>query len=301
MQGCGGWKFAESDRPTEVKLSGVRMSDIFLSYANEDREYARQLAESLAARRWSVWWDRKLPPGETWAEFIQRKLAEAECVLVLWSSSSIESDWVKKEARFALHRNILIPVLIEPVEPPFEFEHIQAADLINRRDDKQNEGFEELISAIGARTRLSVHRDGLSNPLPPRKTRPRQTLTPAKSARIRGLVVGATVGLLCALLGMGVIANFRGDDLLIAGVPTALAAGVVGLICADRRNRIRGALVGGAIGAVLGPVALFLQDVVSGVSSPGLPRGDELPGSALYGMVIGAFIGALYGRHRERR
>ena len=41
------------------------MSDIFLSYASDDRSRARSLAEALEAQGWSVWWDRIIPAGRT--------------------------------------------------------------------------------------------------------------------------------------------------------------------------------------------------------------------------------------------
>ena len=37
------------------------MSDIFLSYASEDRERVRPLAEALSRQGWAVWWDRIIP------------------------------------------------------------------------------------------------------------------------------------------------------------------------------------------------------------------------------------------------
>ena len=41
------------------------MSDIFLSYASEDRERVRPVAEALGRQGWEVWWDRDIPPGQT--------------------------------------------------------------------------------------------------------------------------------------------------------------------------------------------------------------------------------------------
>ena len=35
------------------------MADIFISYASEDRNKAEELAETLRARGWSVWWDER--------------------------------------------------------------------------------------------------------------------------------------------------------------------------------------------------------------------------------------------------
>jgi hypothetical protein len=48
--------------------------DIFISYAHEDREKAKTLANVLAARGWKVWWDRKIAPGEAFDVVIERQL-----------------------------------------------------------------------------------------------------------------------------------------------------------------------------------------------------------------------------------
>lgn len=39
------------------------MSDIFISYAREDRAKVKPLAEALARRGWKVWWDPTIPTG----------------------------------------------------------------------------------------------------------------------------------------------------------------------------------------------------------------------------------------------
>jgi TIR domain len=41
------------------------MADIFLSYANEDRESARAVAGLLESAGCTVWWDRRIPAGRT--------------------------------------------------------------------------------------------------------------------------------------------------------------------------------------------------------------------------------------------
>jgi hypothetical protein len=59
------------------------MSDIFISYANADQSNARQLAEILQAYGWTVWWDRKIPPGSTFNKVIGDAIRDAKCVIVL--------------------------------------------------------------------------------------------------------------------------------------------------------------------------------------------------------------------------
>jgi TIR domain/Bacterial Ig-like domain (group 2) len=106
------------------------MTDIFLSYANEDRDAAARLAAHLESIGWRVWWDRRIPAGRTWRAVLETALAEMRCMIVLWSKHSVESPWVAEEAEEARRLGkTLVPVLIERVEPPIGFRAIQAADL----------------------------------------------------------------------------------------------------------------------------------------------------------------------------
>ena len=89
------------------------MSDIFISYASEDRPRVRTLADALSAHGWSVWWDRQIPAGRTFDQVIAEALASARCVVVLWSRQSIQPHWVREEAEEGRKRGILIPVLLD--------------------------------------------------------------------------------------------------------------------------------------------------------------------------------------------
>ena len=57
------------------------MSDIFISYTSSDREKAKILAEVLEEQGWSVWWDRKIPPGRSFDEVITEALDAADASL----------------------------------------------------------------------------------------------------------------------------------------------------------------------------------------------------------------------------
>jgi hypothetical protein len=108
------------------------MADIFISYANENRETAARLAELLESCGWSVWWDRRIPAGRTWRSVLQDALKDMRCMIALWSRDSVESPWVAEEAEEARKLGkALVPVLIQRVEPPIGFRAIQAADLVN--------------------------------------------------------------------------------------------------------------------------------------------------------------------------
>ena len=154
---------ADCDRPGARKLvakvknraeSAVRPSPfrpsggIFISYASEDRASAESLAGALTQRGWSVWWDRSIPPGKVFADVIEAALADAKCVIVLWSKNSVTSGWVKAEAADALERQILIPALIEEVRIPLEFRRLQAARLLDWSGSTSHSGFESLVGSI---------------------------------------------------------------------------------------------------------------------------------------------------------
>jgi hypothetical protein len=126
------------------------MSDIFLSYAREDQPWAEMLAQTLEGRGWSTFWDRTIPIGKTWRETIGSELDSARCVIVLWSKTSIESGWVQEEADDAKRRGVLVPILINNVQPPIGFRSIQAAHLENWDGKEPTQAFRRLIADIAA-------------------------------------------------------------------------------------------------------------------------------------------------------
>ncbi len=131
------------------------MADVFISYANEDRERVRKLASSLESRGWSVWWDRKIIAGQTFDQVIEHEIETAKSVVVLWSDHSITSEWVKNEATVASERGVLVPALIDRVKPPLEFRRKQTADLVGWEGDPLREGFQALCDGVAATTKIS--------------------------------------------------------------------------------------------------------------------------------------------------
>jgi hypothetical protein len=125
------------------------MNDIFLSYDRSDRAIAQRFADALEARGWSVWWDREIPLGGDFGTVIEQMLESARCVIVLWSSSSVLSRWVKTEAAAAADKDLLAPVFIEQhVLLPLEFRRIQAAELWDWNGDANHPEFRRLLDAV---------------------------------------------------------------------------------------------------------------------------------------------------------
>jgi hypothetical protein len=126
------------------------MTDVFISYATEDRERVRKIASALQACGWSVWWDRNIKAGQAFDQVIEHELETAKSVVVLWSKDSISSEWVKNEAATAAERGVLVPALIDNVKLPLEFRRRQTADLIGWDGDTSYPGFQALSEGIAA-------------------------------------------------------------------------------------------------------------------------------------------------------
>jgi hypothetical protein len=127
------------------------MADVFISYARKDRDAARALASAFESRGWSVWWDRDIIAGETFDQAIERELGAARAVVVLWSSQSVGSEWVKNEVAFAVERGALVPAVIDDAKPPLEFRRRQTADLTGWRGEGGHEGFDALLEGVAAK------------------------------------------------------------------------------------------------------------------------------------------------------
>ncbi|MFL5386515.1 MAG: TIR domain-containing protein [Longimicrobiaceae bacterium] len=121
---------------------------IFISYAREDRGHADAIASALRRHGWSVWWDPKIRLGTSYQTEIEAALDAALCVVVLWSTHAKASQWVKEEAQSGVDRAILIPVLIENVQPPLGFRSLQAAELSDWNGDENHREFQKLVEHI---------------------------------------------------------------------------------------------------------------------------------------------------------
>jgi uncharacterized membrane protein YhaH (DUF805 family) len=143
------------------------MSDVFISYAREDNAQAERIARGLEAQGLSVFWDNEIPPGQTWADYIEDKLNKCSVAIVLWSEHSTKSQWVREEARMG--RSKLIPAKLDASEAPFGFGDVQAADLSHWGGDYNHPEWGRFSGAVVTKVR------GGEAPLPPSTEPPPQT------------------------------------------------------------------------------------------------------------------------------
>ena len=127
------------------------MSEIFISYANEDMDFARRLAGAFEGEGWSVWWDKQIPPGMDYAHVIEAAVEQARCVVVLWSRHSIGSRWVQTEAAVGADREIVATVIVDDIsadQVPFEFRRLQAVNLGDWQPGAAHAGYGALANRV---------------------------------------------------------------------------------------------------------------------------------------------------------
>ena len=127
------------------------MADIFISYSRQDKARVAPLVAALEAEGWSVWWDPEIAPGEEFDGLISRELDAARSLVVVWTAQSVDSRWVRGEARDAADRGVLVPVRLDNARLPIDFRALHTTDLDGWGDDPQHPTFQGLRKALEAK------------------------------------------------------------------------------------------------------------------------------------------------------
>lgn len=104
-------------------------ADLFISYSQKDLAAIKSLTAVLQQCGWSVWFDQELKAGATYDRVIEQALSNARAVIVAWSKNSVNSDWVRAEAAFALESAKLFPVRLDDTPLPLRFIHVHTLNL----------------------------------------------------------------------------------------------------------------------------------------------------------------------------
>ena len=123
--------------------------DIFLSYASEERQRIVPLVRALERTGWSVFWDVEgIRGGNDWRNVLQEEATSSRSVLVVWSEASVDSPFVRDEAEEGRKRNVLVPVLIDVVQPPLGFRGTQYRDLTGWDGKTTSLAFQDLVKDL---------------------------------------------------------------------------------------------------------------------------------------------------------
>jgi hypothetical protein len=100
----------------------------FLSYASEDRVEVLKAAQLISALRMRYFQDvLSESPGDQWRERMFSEIDKCDVFLLFWSKHAQRSEWVLREAQYALKRSKsvstdqpieIVPVLLEGPPPP---------------------------------------------------------------------------------------------------------------------------------------------------------------------------------------
>ncbi|MCT2401453.1 toll/interleukin-1 receptor domain-containing protein [Novosphingobium mangrovi (ex Huang et al. 2023)] len=128
------------------------MADIFISYSRSDRERCSAIRKALEDLKVSVWSDTGIGAGSSFDREIEREIEACTALLVLWSGQSVDSDWVRNEARTGKERSGLVAVQLEPCQLPLEFRSVQAEVLPDGAQGTAHATWLGILSRIGELT-----------------------------------------------------------------------------------------------------------------------------------------------------
>lgn len=117
-----------------------RYRSAFLSYASADRDAVIRGAQVLRSVGIAFFGDVvDLDPGERWEQRLYAEIERNDLFLLFWSRAAHDSEWVRKEARWALEhhsdeldRPRIKPIILErpPSEPWPELAHLHFNDAL---------------------------------------------------------------------------------------------------------------------------------------------------------------------------
>jgi len=123
------------------------MSGVFLSYSRTDRVLAEQVVRALRSIGVDVWWDQDMP-GVDWQHELERQVTELSALVVIWSPASINSEYVRDEARLALSRHKLVNALSGVQAPPFPFDRINGLPIDDWNGRDSHGGWSRLVATL---------------------------------------------------------------------------------------------------------------------------------------------------------
>jgi hypothetical protein len=130
----------EPHLPEPLGVEAKRYQKAFVSYASEDRLKVLARVQMLNAVGIPYFQDvLDLDPGVRWERELYRHIDDCDLFLLFWSKAASESEWVLREARYALERKggdelkppEIRPVILEGppiVPPPKELAHLHFSD-----------------------------------------------------------------------------------------------------------------------------------------------------------------------------
>ncbi len=128
--------------------------DIFISHSSRSRGEARELAQGLTARGFSVWTDADILPGADIRAVIDEAIGRSKAILLVIDPEQRSSPWMEREWISAINHawageKLVIPVLLSDAQPPAALQTLHALRLADTPPDS---AVEILTRAIRSNT-----------------------------------------------------------------------------------------------------------------------------------------------------
>lgn len=156
---------------------------LFVSYSRSDLDRARPVIALLEQAGFDPWWDGRLEGGENYLQTTEHALETADCVVVLWSATSVASHWVRDEAQRGRERGCLVPLTIDGTIAPLGFRQFQLLDISGWDGSPQSAEAARILIAVRAKTGGKAENDLPAPAASPMPSTPAHTPGPAISRR----------------------------------------------------------------------------------------------------------------------
>lgn len=145
------------DRPEQQAQAGapgeLATDATFVSYARANQTTVLPVIEAAKQSGHRFWVDQQggIGAGDGWAGEIVRAIRDAAGVVVMCSKAAFESDHVKREIYLAdRYKKRLVPVFIEPAEPPEDFEYFFAGvQVLKLHETPESERSQAFLRVLG--------------------------------------------------------------------------------------------------------------------------------------------------------
>jgi hypothetical protein len=136
--------------------------ELFITYAHEDIEKVRKVAELLTTGGHTVWFDNQLLPGQDWKEQLNNAIARCDAYVYALTKGAVTSEWCEWEFATAVRLGkAVLPILLEAgVAIPQQLQKLQYADF---QHEATALATAKVFAALGAMQKIPVSQ---SPPLP---------------------------------------------------------------------------------------------------------------------------------------
>lgn len=126
-----------------IKNANNLMTQVFVSYADEDRSTMEKIRNSLRRESLTVWTNKTdIQTGEAWDAAMRRGIEQADNVVYLLSPDSIDSHFARKELEIARSLNKrIIPILVRETSAEQIPDWLRDLQYIDLTDNVKEDGY----------------------------------------------------------------------------------------------------------------------------------------------------------------